>query len=271
MAPFTKQKKDPQAIRTLAILQARMSSSRLPGKTMKKIIGRPMLELQIERIKRSKKIDKLILATSTNTEDNEIEALCKKLGLACFRGDLENVLDRFYNACKPYNVENIVRLTGDCPLTDPEKIDELISFFQNADFDYVANCTYPTLPHGLDAEIFSKDALEKAYKNATLPSEKEHVTTYIKNPDHGFSIGHLRYDGKHAHLRWTVDEPQDFELVKKIYERLYPKNPEFTTADIIQLMDNHPELLSINTGLYRDEGYQKSLKQDRIFLGIVTK
>lgn len=243
-----------------------MSSSRLPGKVMRPVMGKPMLELQIERIKKCRRADKLIVVTSTNPEDNPIELLCRKLGIEFFRGDLNNVLDRFYQACRPYRAKAIVRLTGDCPLTDPEKIDDLITFFQNSDYDYANNCTLACLPHGLDAEIFTQAALKTAWANATLPSEREHVTPYMENPENGFSLGHLFYEPTHPHLRWCVDEPEDFELVTKIYQALYPANPLFTTSHIIELMEQHPELARINNGFARDEGYQISLEQDRVFL-----
>lgn len=234
-------------LNTLAILQARMSSSRLPGKVMKKILGKPLLALQIERINRSVKIDHLIVATSINREDDRIQALCETLGVECFRGNLANVLDRFYMACKSFEPRTIVRLTGDCPLTDPEKIDDLITFFQKNDYDYAANCIRYCLPHGLDAEIFSTSALETAWQNADTAFEKEHVTPYMRQPENNFSVGHMEYDPVISpHLRWCVDEPEDFELVKQIYGALYPRNPDFTTADILGLMEKQPELFHIN-------------------------
>lgn len=250
----------------LAVLQARMSSSRLPGKVLKPILGKPMLERQVERLNRSREIDKLIIATSNNPEDDAIAGLGDKLGIGCFRGDLANVLDRFYRACRPYSADTIVRLTGDCPLTDPAKIDELIRFYRTGPHDYVTNCARPCLPHGLDAEVFSMDALETAWQNAALPSEREHVTPFLKNPENGFSVGHLEYPDTHSHLRWCVDRPEDFDLVKIIFEKLHPANNSFTTSDIIRLMETHPELATLNTGFDRDEGYQKSLVQDRAYL-----
>lgn len=247
----------------LALLQARMSSTRLPGKVMKPILGKPLLELQIERVRRCRKIDILVVVTSTEKSDDAIEALCRRMAVACFRGDLTNVLDRYYQASQQYDADTIVRLTGDCTLTDPEKIDELITFFQSNEYDYVNNSKPPCLPHGLDAEVFSRSTLEQTWKHAGLPSEKEHVTPYMYKPENGFSIGHLNYPPSHVHLRWCVDEPEDYVLVKKIYEALYPSNPQFSSADIIRLMSQKPALIKINAGFARNEGYLKSLEEDR--------
>jgi spore coat polysaccharide biosynthesis protein SpsF (cytidylyltransferase family) len=248
----------------LAILQARTSSTRLAGKVLKEIAGKPMLEHQIERINRSQLIDKLIVATSIDRSDNVLEELCHKIGIDCYRGSLDNVLDRFYQAAKIYKPAHIVRLTGDCPLTDPQIIDQTIQFYLDGRFDYASNCQDPSFPDGLDVEIFKAGALEEAWKNATLPSETEHVTPYIKNHPDIFRIGSFRGKEDLSHLRWCVDEPEDFEFATRIYEELYSKNPEFLTDDILHLLEQKPELTKINTGIERNAGYKKSLEQDEI-------
>lgn len=232
--------------KTLALLQARMSSSRLPGKVLKTIVGKPMLELHLERLSRCRKIDQLVVVTSIDSEDGAIEDLCKRLGINCFRGDLTNVLDRFYRAYRCFGADIIVRLTGDCPLADPGKIDELVTFFKASGCDYASNCTPRSLPHGLDAEIFTGRALETCWKKATTPDENEHVTPYMRYGKNGFKITHLEYDPVNADHRWTVDEPEDFELVTEIYEALYHKDPYFTTEDIIHLLTQRPDLKKIN-------------------------
>ncbi len=249
-------------LNVLAILQARMSSSRLPGKVLKKILGKPMLQHQLERLFKSQAIEKLVVATSTGKEDDPIEILCLKMGIDCFRGDLEDVLDRFYKAAKPYTPENVVRLTGDCPLCDPEKIDELIEFFMAEPCDYASNCEIPQLPDGLDAEIFTLNALKEAWENATLSSEREHVTLYIKNNKDRYRVKSFLYDQDLSHMRWTVDEPEDFTFVNKIYKALYPHKPNFKTHDILDLLEAHPHLNQINTQFIRNDGLIKSLRND---------
>jgi len=249
----------------LAILQARMSSSRLPEKVMRPIVGKAMLAHQIERVNRAPLIDRLVVATSSDSSDEAIEILCKDLRIDCFRGSLDNVLDRFYQAAIAYRTEIVVRLTGDCPLADPEVINGAIQYYLDNDFDYVSNGLEPTFPDGLDVEVFSFEALERAWKEAELPSQKEHVTPYINaNPDK-FKIGHFKREPDISGLRWTVDEPRDFEFVTRVYEELFRGNPKFGTADILELLDRKPELLKINSDIKRNEGLIKSLLKDRVF------
>ena len=249
----------------LAILQARMSSTRLPGKVLKTILGRPMLELQIERIRRCKKIDCLIVATSINPEDDPLEILCRKIDIPCFRGDLENVLDRFYQASRQYNAQHIVRLTGDCPLADPVLIDVLIDFYMAQGCDYASNCHEPTLPDGLDAEVFSCAVLTQAWNEAVLPSHLEHVTPFIRAHPERFKISCYKYPKDLSHYRWVVDEPADLDFAKKIFENLYPLNLEFGMGDILTLLDKMPELLEINQQFRRNEGEKKSIGKDAHF------
>ena len=254
----------------LAILQARMTSSRLPGKVLKNILGSPMLEMQIERIRRCKKIEQLVIATSNNREDDPIEALCKTLNVDCFRGDLANVLDRFYQASLLYHPRHIVRLTGDCPLTDPAIIDALIELYQSCECDYANTGEVPTLPDGLDAEIFSFESLEQAWREAELPSHLEHVTLFIRALPDRFKPACFRYHRDLSHLRWVVDEPEDLAFVRKVYEKLYPSKPEFDTEDIMALLERKPELIEINRHFKRNAGLQASLQMDRR-IGIADK
>ena len=247
----------------LAILQARVSSTRLPRKVVRPILGKPMLSHQLARIKRSKMIDKLIVATSTDHSDDSLVDLCADEEVTCYRGDLNDVLSRFYHAALPYSPKYVVRLTGDCPLTDPEIIDRLIVFFLAGDYDYCSNCLDPTFPDGLDAEIFSFSCLELAWKEATLPSQREHVTPYINQQPNMFRLACMKSDRNLAYLRWTVDELVDFEFVTRVYETLYPVKPEFSTDDILMLLRDNPMLQEINSGFKRNEGYEKSLQQDK--------
>lgn len=245
-----------------AIIQARLSSSRLPGKVLKPILGRPMLELQLERIQRIEGLDNVIVATSDRDEDTAIADLCTKLGVSCFRGDLDDVLARFYHCAKENKLEHIIRLTGDCPILDPTIVSELIEYYQHGEFDYCNNFEACTYPDGLDCEIFSFAALEQAFRLAKKPSEREHVTPYIRNhPD--LNKGEIKGDEDISHLRWTVDNPEDFELITAVYENLYQNNPSFDTAAVLALIEKRPDLATINTHIVRNEGMLKSLEQDQ--------
>lgn len=247
----------------LAILQARVSSTRLPKKVLKPILGVPMLLREIERVKHSKLINRLIVAMSDDLTDDPLEELCKKNSIWYFRGNLNDVLDRFYQAALTCHPDHIVRLTGDCPLIDPHLIDQLIRFYIDGNFDYASNALEPTFPDGLDAEVFSFYALEKAWKEAKLPSQREHVTPFIYNKSGLFRVGSFKGSHDRSKLRWTVDEPEDFVFVENIYQELYPDRPNFLTGDILRILEKRPELLSLNRRIKRNEGYQKSLENDR--------
>ena len=230
----------------LAILQARMSSSRLPGKILKPILGRPMLELQIERVKRCLRIDSLVVATSMREDDRAIVRLCDELGIHSYAGDLENVLDRFYQAAKIFHPDHIVRLTGDCPFFDPDQVDALIEFYLNEDCDYASNSRPPTLPDGLDAEIFRFKVLQQIWNETKDPYHLEHVTPFILSHPNRFKLSNYRYAKNYSHLRWTVDEPEDLDFVRSIYEALYPNNPNFNMDNVINLLTENPYLIQIN-------------------------
>lgn len=247
----------------LAILQARVSSSRLPGKVLLPILGKPMLQHQLERLATAGMIDKLVVATSDWESDEPLVALCHKAGVDCFRGSLEDVLDRFYQCARRYQPDVVVRLTGDCPLADPQVIDEIVQYLVENDYDYVSNSLEPSFPDGLDVEAFRFTVLESAWREAKLPSQREHVTPFIWQQPDRFKIGSFKSETDLSHLRWTVDEPDDFELVKAIYEGLYPGNRMFTTEEILRFLRDNPDLLRLNACMDRNEGYRKSLQKDR--------
>jgi spore coat polysaccharide biosynthesis protein SpsF len=255
----------------LTILQARMSSSRLPGKVLLPILGEAMLQRQLERISPARKIDHLIVATSVGREDDAVAAFCFEKRVDCFRGDLENVLDRFYQAAKNYDAQTIVRLTGDCPLADSAIIDRAITIFESGKYDYVSNTVERTYPVGLDVEVFSVEALEEAWREAVLPSEKEHVTRFIYTHPEDFRIGQFKSERNLSDLRWTVDEPADYEFVMKIYERLYPADHNFTTEDVLNLLQKEPQLKAINAGVDPGRGLNKSLEQDAQFMKAIEE
>ena len=255
----------------VAILQARMSSSRLPGKVLKPILGKPMLARQLDRVRRAKRPDRMIVATSLDASDDPIAALCREEGMTCYRGKLDDVLDRFYQAAMPLHPDHVVRLTGDCPLADPAVIDKVCDFHIAGGFDYSSNSIQPTYPDGLDVEICRFECLKQAWTEAVLPSHREHVMPFIhKNPQR-FRIGHCRNNVDLSHLRWTVDEPDDFELVTKIYEALYPCDPAFDTAAILTLLQQKPEWKTANIKYQRNEGGKKSLLADAQFLKLTGK
>jgi spore coat polysaccharide biosynthesis protein SpsF len=246
----------------LAILQARMSSTRLPGKVLKILQGKPMISHQIDRISRSKKIDKLIIATSTDKSDDSLETIAKNTNVDCFRGSLNNVLTRFYDAAFQFQPSHIVRLTGDCPLTDPKIIDQVISFYLSGNYDYVSNSVEATFPDGLDVEIFNFQTLQEAFIEAKFPSQREHVTPFINSQPNRYQLGCFKQSTDLSHLRWAVDEPEDFEFVSEVFKSLYPKNPDFGMHDVLNLIEEKPELGFINKKFTRNEGFQKSLLED---------
>jgi len=196
--------------KVVAILQARMTSSRLPGKVLKPILGQSMLALQIERTKYSQLIDELIVATSTEDSDQPIQDWCNKNKVKCFRGNLNNVLERYFQAAKQYPSEHIVRMTADCPLIDSSIIDEVIKLHLREKNDYTSNCIEPTFPDGLDVEVMTQKALKKSSELSNKSSEKEHVTLHIRNHPELYKIGSFKNDVNIQDKRWTVDYIEDF-------------------------------------------------------------
>ncbi|NDI84638.1 cytidylyltransferase domain-containing protein [Undibacterium crateris] len=247
----------------LAILQARCSSSRLPNKVLKPILGVPMIARQLERVQRAHLIDHLVVATSDSSSDDPLAALCEDLQISCFRGSLNDVLDRYYQAAASINPDHIVRLTGDCPLADPSVIDMVIEAHLLSGADYTANCVQSSFPDGLDVEICKFSVLQQAWEEAKLVSQREHVTLFINQQSDRFKVHHVHAREDLSHLRWTVDNPEDFELVSRIYFNLYRQNPHFTTEDVLALISKEPELFNINQHLERNEGLQKSLQNDQ--------
>ncbi len=246
----------------LAVLQARMSSSRFPGKILVPLLGRPMLHRQIERVLRAGKITEVVVATSTDVTDDAVESLCRRIGIRCFRGSLEDVLDRFYCVAKAVRPQHIVRLTGDCPLADPDVIDTVIGVHLDGRFDYTSNVNPPTFPDGLDVEVLRFESLETAWKEATLPSEREHVTSFIRNHPERFSTFNVASGRDLSQLRWTVDEPDDLQFVERVYSSLLPQESFFSMNHVLRLLEVHPEIQEINASHRRNEGYLRSLEKD---------
>ena len=237
-------------MKIVTIVQARMSSTRLPGKVMLPTLGKPLLIRMLERVQTAKFIGQLVVATSTNLDDDEIEKLCTNENIICYRGHLTDLLDRHYQVAKLYNADAIVKIPSDCPLIDPSVIDRVIDHYVKSDkFDLVSNLHPATYPDGNDVEILSFAALECAWKDAVKDYEREHTTPFIWEHDEHFAIGNviwetgLDYSSTH---RWTIDFPEDYEFIRKVYVELYPENPAFDLNDILNLLKRKPEIAEIN-------------------------
>jgi spore coat polysaccharide biosynthesis protein SpsF (cytidylyltransferase family) len=246
----------------ITLIQARMSSTRLPGKVLNLVKGKSVLERVVERVRRARTPQMVAVATTTNPSDDPIERACAALSTLCFRGQEDDVLDRFYVAAKLYGGEAIMRVTADCPLIDPEVIDAVGNLFGRGEHDYVANINPPTYPDGLDVELFTFAALECAWRAARLRSEREHVTLYIRNHPELFRVGNVRRDRDLSHLRWTVDEPRDLEFVEAVYDRL--GDGPFGVEETLSLVEREKGLTHLNSGIMRDAGLMKSLAADGV-------
>jgi spore coat polysaccharide biosynthesis protein SpsF len=254
----------------IAILQARMGSTRLPNKVMMKILSKPLISYQLERVSTSKYIDKLIIATSTNPEDDKLAEYLSELGYTVYRGDSNDVLGRYYEAFMtlPKELQNatqgIIRLTGDCPLFESEICDKLIKRFEKKELDYAS--TSPKITEGLDCEIFKKELLFEAFHNAKLASQREHVTLYINDNKEKFNIDRLDNDTDDSNYRITVDEPEDFQVVKNIIEYFNENKLQLHINNIKKYLDNHPDIFNLNSKIIRNEGLIKSLQNDKEIL-----
>ena len=224
-----------------------MGATRLPGKMTKKIGGKPALLHVIERVNKIKGCDAIILATTDNKRDDVLEKIVKRANILVYRGSENDVLDRYYQAAKLFELDIIVRITGDCPFLDPKITKDCIDVYMKGNYDYVSNCHPPFLPDGLDTEVCSFVALEKIWLNAKLPIEREHVFTYIFNNPKKFKIFNVSYEKDLSHLRLTLDEQADLLLLRKVYKKLYKKNPNFGLTEIERLFEAEPELLNVNS------------------------
>ena len=251
--------------KVVAIIQARMGSKRLPGKVMKEIVGKPMLYYVINRVKYAKELDNIVIATTNLKEDSQILDLASEMGVISYAGSENDVLDRYYQSAIISKAEVIVRITADCPLADPNVIDKVVRYYLINDFDYVGTSIIPTYPDGIDVEVFSFTSLKKAWSEAKLSSEREHVTPYIwKNPNI-FKIGNLKNAKDISYMRWSVDDQRDLEFMREVYKRLYVTDTLFYMEDVVDLLMKNPELMDINKDIARNEGYFKSLEEDKIF------
>jgi spore coat polysaccharide biosynthesis protein SpsF len=234
-------------VRTTIIIQARTSSSRLPGKVLRDLCGEPMLQRQIERVSCCRMADQLVIATSDQAGDDPIAELCAKNQVACFRGSLNNVLDRFHGAAAAFGpTDHVIRLTADCPLADPDVIDACIALHLANGADYTSNKLGPTYPVGLDVEAMTVEGLDQVHRLASDPYDLEHVTPYFYRNPSLFSLMPLRHLIDLSKLRWTVDYPADLEFARAVFSRLTPKNRIFRWQEVLSLVQAAPEIAAIN-------------------------
>jgi spore coat polysaccharide biosynthesis protein SpsF (cytidylyltransferase family) len=248
----------------IAIIQARMGSSRLPGKVLEIVADRPMLWHIVDRARRARGLAGVVVATSTAASDEPVRAFCKDNGIACFPGSELDVLDRFYRAADAHSADPALRITADCPFVDPDVVGGVLELFQQGGYDYTAAATGGAafmskewkFPDGLDVECFSFAALATAHRDTTVRSDREHVTPYLYRTGK-FRVGLLPAGGDWGGLRWTVDHPEDLALVRQVYAALYRPDRPFGMRDILSYVDEHPELARLNQAFVGHEGYAK--------------
>lgn len=260
----------------IAVIQARTSSTRLPGKVFLPLAGEPLLLRMYERVVRSKSIDEIVIATSLNPSDDSIEEFCRANKIKFFRGDENDLLDRHYKTALEYNATHVVKIPSDCPLIDPAVIDRVVNLYldnQNS-FDYVSNLHPATYPDGNDVEIMPVEILEVAWKEATKDFEREHTTPFIwENPER-FRIGNdvwetgLNFSMSH---RFTIDYEEDYKFIVKVYDELYNTNKNFSLCDIMLLLDRKPEIKKINEKYAGVNWYRKNLHELKTILPTETK
>lgn len=244
------------------IIQARMGSTRLPGKVLMEVMGRPLMDWLADRLLLARRVDRVILATTTLAKDDALADWAVQRGLPLYRGSQDDVLDRYRRAAEEFGADHVIRITGDCPLLDPALVDRLVDAYFKTGADYA--CTGPDFCEGVDCEVFSRRALETAWKNGKLASEREHVTRYFRNNPEKFSVHILKNASNDSHYRFTVDEPEDFEVVRALLEALHGTAESYFTVDAIKAhLDAHPDLAAVNSRIVRNQGLQRSLDAER--------
>jgi len=239
-------------LKTVAIVQARMGSTRLPNKVMSLVSGVPMIELLLARLSKAKKIDQIVLATSDDPKNQPLVDHVKALGYGTFQGSENDVLDRFVQAAQQYDADVVVRITGDCPLVDPEIVDACVAGFSKHGVDYFGNTLPPSFPDGLDVEVFTRLALEAANRESTAAYDHEHVTPYLRNST-AFTKAGLQNPEDLSNWRWTVDELADLHVVEKVFQQFAP-SIHFGWREVLNLQKSQPELFLENSNLKRNEG-----------------
>lgn len=231
------------------IMQTRMGSTRLPGKVMKELADHPVVWHDLERIRRATKVDTIVVATTTNPEDNALATYCIENGVACFRGSSEDVLSRYHGAAEKFGGDVIVRVTSDCPLIDPAIIDLVIDGL--GAHDYVTNVLDRKFPRGMDTEVFTRATLERAHREATLPFDREHVTPFMREPKNGFDVANINMPNTYhfPQFRLTLDTIQDYTLLQAIYQAWYRPGQIIDVPSILSWLVAHPEIAALNSAV----------------------
>ena len=240
---------------TVAVIQARMGSSRLPGKVLMDLGGETTLARVVRRLQRSRQVTKIVVATTTARGDQAIIRECEHLQVVCFRGEEQDVLDRYYQAASANAADAVVRVTSDCPLIDPELVDETVEVFRDEHADYASNVFPRTYPRGLDTEVFSFDALDRAWREAREAHQREHVTPYLYEHPQIFKLASLSGAADYSRYRWTLDTLEDLELLRTIYSRFHGRD-DFSWKEVLRLMEREPELAELNSQVL-----QKSVRE----------
>lgn len=236
-------------LRVVAVVQARMGSTRLPGKVLADLAGRSALARVVERLGRARRVERVVVATTTRDEDDAVAAACAGLGVACVRGSAHDVLDRYRAAAAAHDAAHLARITADCPLLDPAVVDAVVDAYAASGADYASNLEPPTFPHGCDVEVLSRAALERAWREAASPDHREHVTLYVRDHPARFRCVNVAAPVDRAALRWTVDEPRDLNFARAVYERL--GDAPFGMEAVLALLAAEPALATLNAGIPR--------------------
>ena len=255
---------DKYSMKYLAMIQARMGSSRLPQKVLKDICGKPELQRVIERVKKSQFVDEVMVVTSVERNNLPLIKVCTELGVRVFVGSEDDVLDRYYQAARLLKPQYVIRITADCPMYDWNILDDMIKNLESAsDYYYISGDDFPD---GLDTEIMRFDALEKAWHDARLCSEREHVTQYFRNHPEIFKIQEYSFPIPNTgSCRWTLDEEADYQMISAVYRYFIDMGKEyFVSGDIIRFLQQHPEVHEINANIERNEGLKRSIMEDHI-------
>ena len=246
-------------MKVVCLIQARVGSTRLPGKILKNVCGKTILNHEIDRLKKCKEIDEIVVATTNNINDDEVVNHVKNLSFKYFRGSENDVLSRFYHAAKEENADIVVRVTSDCPCIDFEILDDVVKYFKEANkdrnIDYVSNTLRRTYPRGYDVEVFTFKSLEKAYINSNKAYEREHVTPYIYDDKNGFLKEGFEFEENYSKYRVTLDTIEDYIVIKNIFENLYFKNKYFKLKDVVNYLDNNLDVVNINKNIEQKKLY----------------
>ncbi len=258
------------------VVQARMTSSRLPGKVMLPILGESLLYRMMERLQMIRHKAQLVIAIPEEEKGGLIEREAERIGIPCFCGDLNNLLDRHYQVAKLYNADIVLKIPSDCPLIDPRIVDQVLDFYEahEGEYDFVSNLHPATFPDGNDVEIMTMDCISKVWLEATRKLELEHTTPYIWENPEKFRIANVVWEtGKDYSMshRFTIDYPADYEFIKTVYEHLYPIKPDFSCGDILQLLEERPDIYEINAGYSGVNWYRNHLDELKTISADQTK